>query len=419
MDRLKPDNLSPEERLKLYHEKAHKKQRKQLLIALPVTAVVIAALVLSLAAVPGTGSAQAAAGTVNKERSESSDTGTAQLAKEDGNTTGAGQSSQPEESPAEGSDADSSGANAEKEESSTGALETLETSDTSSKPAEESSKEARESSAAEESLEPAQPPVVPDGYSLAEFTADDVHTGVLQLVNKDHAYTFKDNWETTNMYDMAVASGSAYGAAYNDIVLQSTAAESMDRMLKACRDATGSNDVELLNGYRSQEEARSLYDEDKAKNGQDHADMYIMQPGYSEHHTSLASDLGQTSTGSFLGQDASDPATWLMENSYNYGYILRYPADKTEITKIGYETWHYRYVGLAVAKCMHDNNFCYEEFIDYIKNYSAASPLTIDSVYGTYTMYYQRGTKVPVPGRDYWISGNNVDGFIVWFLDTP
>ena len=415
---MKPDNLSPEERLKLYHEKAHKKQRKQLLIALPVTAVVIAALVLSLAAVPGTGSAQAAAGTVNKERSESSDTGTAQLAKEDGNTTGAGQSSQPEESPAEGSDADSSGANAEKEESSTGALETLETSDTSSKPAEESSKEAQESSA-EESLEPAQPPVVPDGYSLAEFTADDVHTGVLQLVNKDHAYTFKDNWETTNMYDMAVASGSAYGAAYNDIVLQSTAAESMDRMLKACRDATGSNDVELLNGYRSQEEARSLYDEDKAKNGQDHADMYIMQPGYSEHHTSLASDLGQTSTGSFLGQDASDPATWLMENSYNYGYILRYPADKTEITKIGYETWHYRYVGLAVAKCMHDNNFCYEEFIDYIKNYSAASPLTIDSVYGTYTMYYQRGTKVPVPGRDYWISGNNVDGFIVWFLDTP
>lgn len=410
---MKSDNLSPEERLKLYHEKAHKKQQKQLLIGLPAALVVIAALVLSLAAVPGGASANQTAGPTaasSESSTATEDSKTALIAQESQDPSAAGQSSQPEESPAAESTAG--------QESSTGALEN---SDQSSKPAQESSEASQESSTVEESEvpEPAQPPVVPDGYSLAQFTADDVHTGVLQLVNKDHAYRFLDQWETTNMYDMAVASGSSYGAAYNDIVLQSTAAESMDRMLKACASATGSNDVELLNGNRSLEEAKSLYEEDKAKNGQAHADMYIMQPGYSEHHTCLASDLGQTSTGSFLGQDPSDPAAWLMENSYNYGYILRYPADKTEITKIGYETWHYRYVGLAVAKCMHDNNFCYEEFIDYIKGYSAASPLTIDSVYGTYTMYYQQGTQVPVPGRDYWISGNNVDGFIVWFLDTP
>lgn len=55
---------------------------------------------------------------------------------------------------------------------------------------------------------------------------------------------------------------------------------------------------------------------------------------------------------------------WLAENSYKYGFILRYPADKTDITGISYEPWHYRFVGLKAAKEIYDQRICLEEYLD-------------------------------------------------------
>lgn len=80
----------------------------------------------------------------------------------------------------------------------------------------------------------------------------------------------------------------------------------------------------------------------------------VLLPRYSEHHTALALD--------FEGED--DLYDWLEANSYKYGFILRYPFDKKEITKYEYDKTHYRYVGKEAAIKMKNNNLCLEEYLE-------------------------------------------------------
>lgn len=68
-------------------------------------------------------------------------------------------------------------------------------------------------------------------------------------------------------------------------------------------------------------------------------------------------------------QEETQVQKWLIEHCTDYGFILRYPTDKKEITKINYEPWHYRYVGVENAKFMKEKNFCLEEFIAYLKDF--------------------------------------------------
>ena len=65
-------------------------------------------------------------------------------------------------------------------------------------------------------------------------------------------------------------------------------------------------------------------------------------------------------------QEKRKEQQWLMENSWKYGFTLRYPKNKTNITKIGYEPWHYRYVGKKAAREMKKKNMCLEEYIKYV-----------------------------------------------------
>lgn len=79
----------------------------------------------------------------------------------------------------------------------------------------------------------------------------------------------------------------------------------------------------------------------------------------SEHQTGLAVDINSED-----GMDSALLYNWLEENSYKYGFILRYPKDKIYITGIGYEAWHFRYVGKQNAEIMTRENFCLEELVD-------------------------------------------------------
>lgn len=97
-------------------------------------------------------------------------------------------------------------------------------------------------------------------------------------------------------------------------------------------------------------------------------------PGRSEHHTGLALDLITPEYHMHiynLDESFAETAAyyWLIENSVNYGFVLRYPADKTEITKRSYEPWHFRYVGVEHALFMKEHNLCLEEYIDLLKEY--------------------------------------------------
>ena len=88
-------------------------------------------------------------------------------------------------------------------------------------------------------------------------------------------------------------------------------------------------------------------------------------PGTSEHELGLAVDLVDGNNYSLDESQESTPAQkWLMENCWDYGWILRYPNDKTEVTGIIYEPWHYRYVGGEHAKAIYESGLCLEEWLE-------------------------------------------------------
>lgn len=120
-------------------------------------------------------------------------------------------------------------------------------------------------------------------------------------------------------------------------------------------------------GYRSGEDQEDLM-EDKIeayrqegysqREAEREAEKWVAKPGTSEHELGLAVDInaeGQT--------DGNRLYQWLAEHSWKYGFILRYPAEKEEITGIDYEPWHFRYVGKQAAKEMYEQDLCLEEYV--------------------------------------------------------
>lgn len=90
-------------------------------------------------------------------------------------------------------------------------------------------------------------------------------------------------------------------------------------------------------------------------------------PGTSEHELGLAVDIADINNQNLISGMESQPVQqWLMENCWKYGFILRYPPDKSDITGIVYEPWHYRYVGYGAAKYIYENNLTLEEYLEAI-----------------------------------------------------
>ena len=121
----------------------------------------------------------------------------------------------------------------------------------------------------------------------------------------------------------------------------------------------------VVSGYRSYEYQESIFEKNATKDGIDVANTYSAKPGESEHQTGLAIDIGNGVCDVEECFDKSKEYKWLAKNSYKYGFILRYPKNKTDITGYIYEPWHYRYVGVDVAKQIYDSKLTLEEFLKY------------------------------------------------------
>ena len=100
------------------------------------------------------------------------------------------------------------------------------------------------------------------------------------------------------------------------------------------------------------------------ENARTEAGKVVAVPGTSEHQLGLAVDIVDIEN-QILDEDQEKTAVqkWLMKNSWRYGFILRYPNDKSNITGIIYEPWHYRYVGKEAAKEIYDLDVCLEEYL--------------------------------------------------------
>lgn len=120
----------------------------------------------------------------------------------------------------------------------------------------------------------------------------------------------------------------------------------------------------ITSPYRSYKSQYRIYNRYLENDPVEVVDTYSARPGYSDHQTGLTVDI--VSPGyDFDNFEDSNEFEWLQENAYKYGFILRYPKDKTDITGYMYESWHYRYVGVDVATYIFNNNITFDEYYAY------------------------------------------------------
>lgn len=122
--------------------------------------------------------------------------------------------------------------------------------------------------------------------------------------------------------------------------------------------------IYLSSTYRSYAIQKMLYEKKVEQYGEEEAKTIVLPPGTSEHQTGLCADITDVYREFKTKKlENTDTFKWLYENCDKYGFILRYPKDKEDITKVIYEPWHFRYVGEAAAKYIKEHNLCLEEFL--------------------------------------------------------
>ncbi len=163
---------------------------------------------------------------------------------------------------------------------------------------------------------------LPDGYSIGELVDLYGEKRSFQLASSDISLT-RETFEAAN-----------------------------DMFRQANQD--GVKGFTITSGYRTEERQRELYENDKKGTA--------AKPGTSEHQTGLAFDVTTRSDGG--GFEETEQFRWLNENCWDFGFILRYPEGKEGITGIPYEPWHYRYVGVEIAKTIHENGWTLEEYCE-------------------------------------------------------
>ncbi|CAM3219319.1 M15 family metallopeptidase [Filibacter tadaridae] len=119
--------------------------------------------------------------------------------------------------------------------------------------------------------------------------------------------------------------------------------------------------------YRSFEYQTTLYEKYVAKDGKEEADRYSARPGYSEHQTGLAFDIGEVNYEQHFASSSfgdTEAGKWIAANAHRFGFIMRYPLGKEAVTGYMYEAWHFRYVGVAVAKEIFNREITLEEYLE-------------------------------------------------------
>ncbi len=256
-------------------------------------------------------------------------------------------------------------------------------------------------------------------------TASDYVNGTLILVNTEHPFDF-NNGGTDIKDDELVTIATrirdkTFKAANYKTYLNSETVEMLNIMMADFYTYCQKDDVMVNSAHRTVEQQQEILDSKKQQLGEDQ--QIAQTPGNSEHHTGYAFDFAiypaneNGSTFINIGD-----YTWIYENCHKYGFILRYPENKTAITGIEPESWHFRYVGVPHATYMYNKGKTLEEYMTDISVYSESIPLTITvSDTETYSVFYvpkedaaQVTFSVP-KNTEYKISGDNIGGFIVWY----
>ena len=259
-------------------------------------------------------------------------------------------------------------------------------------------------------------------YTTMTVSAADTKKGNLVLVNATHEYSFPETnnriaiWKYRKDHS---AGTNAYKLGSTMLELEAEATEALHNMFTKLYKDTGKSDLNITSAYRSYEEQAAL-------------NSSSIKAGFSDSHTGLsfAASIYENNVTSQLTDDANKVYyDWLVAHAHEFGYIIRYPSDKEASTGISNYTNAFRYVGIAHATYMHNNNLCLEEYIDFLKsNASFDNKISINCANGkAYIVYYVPSsgdiTEIKVPSGEtnpdgtakypYTLSGTNDGGIVV------
>lgn len=187
-----------------------------------------------------------------------------------------------------------------------------------------------------------------------EIVETDMTKDTAILVNKFH---------TINNYAPEDLENISIQYAYSGHTIRKEVNEAyLDMATQAKKDG-----IQLIvsSSYRSYDKQESIYKDFYYSKGETYADAYAARSGHSEHQTGLALDIftpNGTTTSTF---EETEAYNWLITNAHKYGFILRYPKDKTYITGYEYESWHFRYLGKDLATKVYKEGITYDEYYAY------------------------------------------------------
>ena len=196
-------------------------------------------------------------------------------------------------------------------------------------------------------------------YSNTIIQKDD--TDVTMLINK--FYALPEGYVPADLVPLdkyACVQGEDFSC--QDVEQIELRKEVYDAYIEFCDAASKENiNIRAIAGYRSYDYQAGLWNYNASVYGEAYADEYYARPGQSEHNSGLCVD--STFNGYNYNEiENYDGYEWILNNAHKYGFILRYPKDKVDVTRYGYESWHFRYVGKEAAKVIYDNDWTLEEY---------------------------------------------------------
>lgn len=183
------------------------------------------------------------------------------------------------------------------------------------------------------------------------------------LVNKDHP--LPSNYEPTDL----VVPDVRFPFEEDDPKkqLRKEAADALEELFIAAEE--DGHYLFALSGYRSYDRQEVIFASNVNQHGEEHANTFSARAGESEHQTGLVMDISSEAVGFRLVVEFGDTpeGKWVAENAHLFGFIIRYPEGKEEITKYQYEPWHLRYVGVDVATEVFESGETYEEYLGIVE----------------------------------------------------
>ena len=257
-------------------------------------------------------------------------------------------------------------------------------------------------------------------YSYETADAADIHSGELILVNRDYA---TDDIQA-GLVTMFEKKTDSYGLKDTSLQLLEEPLSAFNAMADAFRTENNGEKLLVTSAYRTKADQRKIYSSSLSNKTAD-GSVAAAMAGFSDYETGCSVSVTVMRDGQYLdlgGADCETERAWFAAKAANFGFIQRYPQDKTEVTAFPYEAGHFRYVGSVHALYMQGTGLCLEEYVAKLREYTYdGKRLTAQDEKGmAYEVFFvpvpadAASVDVPVPADGaYRRSGNNVDGFVV------